>query len=170
MQIKKKHLTKLNYKYFVSGYETDKDILQCFLILKAPQRIPALRKVFGSTSTFEVASRNNHNNRKFCCKQGDYVEFGEIIKRSDTHIIDPDTTTDNKYDNILKLRDAIINGKSDKEIITDNNLFQTWIDNQDVFQHLRNSFPIIKLKHDKSTQTDEFNILHYIEVQHMYHK
>lgn len=68
-------------KYAVFGKEVGENgtlHLQGFIILSNTQRLSYLRNVFSNRAHWEPTRSDASTNRTYCCKDGDYFEFGRL--------------------------------------------------------------------------------------------
>jgi len=133
-QFTEEDLHPLQYKYFVSGLEYGEECgtphLQCFMILKSPQRMTALKKIFGNNVHLEAARGNNEKASSYCMKEDPhYVEFGSLIG-----------TGQGARNDILALRDALRADTPDMDIVLDDALVIPWFKFRRAVEDLRKIF------------------------------
>ena len=86
--------------------------IQGYIYFDNPRSFNSVRLALGR-SHVEAAKGTPEENRKYCAKGGDFKEFGVIPKQG-------------KRNDIIALRDAILGGKTDYEIIVSDDLCETY--------------------------------------------
>lgn len=125
---------EIPFRYFINGFERgeeeDTPHLQCFFVLKKPQRFTYLKKIFGNECHFEIAHCDDDIQcAEYCMKDNNYWEYGHLSRCG------PGARTD-----IYELRDAIANGICDLDIVMDDRLLGPWMRYQRAVTSLRALF------------------------------
>ena len=99
-------------RYIVIGREicpkTQKKHLQGYVYFENPRSFKSVKKLFGNAH-IERTKGTPEDNRDYCIKDGDFVEKGEL-------------PSPGKRNDILGLRDAIMKGQTELQIIQDDGL------------------------------------------------
>lgn len=104
------------FEYLIIGFEecptTKRKHIQGYIYFKNPRSFNSVKRLLGKAHV-EAAKGTPQENRKYCAKGGLFKEFGKIPEQG-------------KRNDILALRNAIIEGKTDYEIIVDDGLCETY--------------------------------------------